>query len=49
MILGFAEKMASTSVKFSYKSALNPRARMAPVMSEPHRENVAICADGVIP
>lgn len=49
MMWGLAEKIASTSVKFSYKLALNPRARIAPVISEPPRENVAICADGVIP
>ena len=41
--------MASTSVKFSYNSALKPRAKIAPVMSEPPREKVAIFPEGEIP
>ena len=45
---GLAEKIASTSVKFSYRAALRPRAKTAPVISEPPREKVAIWPKGVM-
>ena len=41
--------MASTSVKFSYKRARRPQARIAPVVSEPPRAKVAIRPAGVKP
>ena len=48
-MLGLAANIPLTSVKFSYRSACNPRAKIAPVMSDPPREKVAICPEGVIP
>ena len=46
---GSAMRSPDTSVQFSYKSAFSARARIAPVISEPPRENVLIDPSGIAP
>ncbi len=48
-ILGSAIRKPETSVQFSYKLACTPRAMIAPVISEPPRENVLISPFGLAP
>ena len=49
MMRGSAIMKPDTSVQFSYSEAFAARETIAPVMSEPPRENVLISPEGIAP